>query len=95
MRKLIVLSLVALASVGCTVVPTSTVTQNCKLLEIASSEADLAPAWYTSAAVILEQCGDSDAKSVGHMRMCGAMDRNGYDGDPICADYEAELKRYK
>lgn len=95
MQKLIVLYLVALASVGCTVVPTKTTTQACNLLEIAGNEADLAPSWYTSAAVILDQCGEPEAIEVGHMRMCAAMDRNGYQGAPLCADYEAELKRYK
>lgn len=95
MQKLIVLSLVAVASVGCTVVPAKTTTQTCNLLEIAANEADLAPSWYTSAAVILEQCGEPEAVAVGHMRMCAAMDRNGYQGTPLCADYEAELKRYK
>lgn len=63
---------------GCTAVPTATAFQACGLLQTASDEADLAPAWYLRAGEVLELCGQPDARAVGEYRACAAEARAGY-----------------
>lgn len=75
--KFILFFLAALV-VGCTVVPTGTAHRACELLQTASEEADLAPAWYLQAGDVLELCGQPDARAVGEYRACAAEARAGY-----------------
>ncbi|WP_416406547.1 hypothetical protein RCH27_08695 [Paracidovorax citrulli] len=74
----------ALALSACTVVPTSTAHQACTLLQIATSEADLAPAWYIDAGAVLEQCGQKDARAEGERRACYASAQAGYRDSKSC-----------
>lgn len=69
---------------GCTVVPAATAHRACELLNIASSEADLAPAWYTEAGDVLERCGHKNARAEGETRACYADSRNGYRDSKEC-----------
>jgi hypothetical protein len=64
---------------GCTVVPTSTVHQACRVVEIAAAEAEMAPAWYISAGQVLERCGVPEARERAEASACAAQRRNGYD----------------
>ena len=73
-----------LALTGCTVVPAGTANRACELLQIASSEADLAPAWYSGAGAVLERCGRENARAEGELRACFAEARNGYRGSKEC-----------
>jgi hypothetical protein len=73
-----------LALSGCTVVPAATAYQACELLQTASSEADLAPAWYSEAGKVLERCGDENALAQGEVRACYAEARNGYRDSKEC-----------
>lgn len=66
---------------GCTVVPASTTRQACSLLQTASDEADMAPAWYLQAGVLLEQCGHQDARTEAAYKACQASRRAGIDKD--------------
>jgi hypothetical protein len=68
---------------GCTVVPASTAQRACELIEIASGEADLAPAWYADAGTVLERCGVQRARAVGEYRACMADKRNGYTAECV------------
>lgn len=63
---------------GCTVVPMGTAHRTCELLQIASDEADLAPAWYLDAGAVLERCGRMDARAEAEAKACFASARNGY-----------------
>lgn len=74
----ILIVLIAAALGGCTVVPAATAHRACELLEIATMEADLAPAWYIDAGVVLDRCGRPDAVAEGKARACYAEARNGY-----------------
>lgn len=69
---------------GCTVVPAGTAHSACELLQIASSEADLAPAWYSGAGAVLERCGRENARAEGELRACFAEARNGYRDSKEC-----------
>lgn len=69
---------------GCTVVPAATAHRACELLNIASSEADLAPAWYIDAGTVLERCGRENARAEGELRACFADARNGYRDSKEC-----------
>ena len=71
--------LAATALAGCAVVPASTAMQACQMLQIASDEADLAPAWYISAGQVLERCGVPEARERAEQSACAAERRNGYD----------------
>lgn len=77
MKKYILSLWVLLAA--CTTVPLPTAQKACELLDIASAEADLAPAWYRDAGEVLEACGVKDAKAVADERTCAAQKRNGYE----------------
>jgi len=66
---------------GCTVVPASTARQACSLLQTASDEADMAPAWYLQAGALLEQCGHQDARTDADYKACQASRRAGFDRD--------------
>lgn len=79
---LAVAAVVALA--GCVAVPAGTAYSACRLLEIASSEADLAPAWYAEAGTVLEGCGVQDARANGDRRACFAESRQGYRSEKDC-----------
>lgn len=68
----------AFALTGCTIVPYPHATKACELLNIASNEADLAPAWYREAGEVLEACGVPEAKKDADERTCAAQKRNGY-----------------
>jgi len=81
--KFILLFLAVLA-MGCTVVPTGTAHRACELLQTASDEADLAPAWYLRAGELLERCGKPDARAVGEYRACAAEARSGYRDSKEC-----------
>ena len=74
----ILTALMALAVTGCTVVPTGTAHRACELLQIASDEADLAPAWYTRAGELLERCGRQEARAEAEAKACYAEARSGY-----------------
>lgn len=63
---------------GCTLVPASTAHGACELLQIASTEADLAPAWYLRAGEVLHRCGQPDARAAAESRACFASARGGY-----------------
>lgn len=82
--KSIAVILCALAMAGCTVVPAATALSACELLQIASSEADLAPAWYIEAGAVLERCGRENARAEGELRACFADARNGYRDSKDC-----------
>ena len=77
MHKLIAAAL-AVAISGCTIVPFNTASKACEMLNIASSEADLAPAWYIGTGEVLEACGYPNAKQDAEERACAADRRNGY-----------------
>ena len=66
---------------GCTVVPAGSVVQACALLDIAAREADLSPAWYTRAGLVLQVCGVPDALAQAELAACAAQARNGYPSD--------------
>lgn len=68
----------AVALASCAVVPAGTAHLACELLRTASSEADLAPAWYLRAGEVLERCGEDDARAAAQVRACYAEARNGY-----------------
>ena len=76
------MSVVALA--GCTVVPAGTAHSACELLQTASNEADMAPAWYLRAGEVLERCGHPGAKAEADTRACFASARNGYRDSKEC-----------
>ena len=82
--KSILTLLVAAAITGCTVVPTGTAHRACELLQIASDEADLAPAWYLDAGALLERCGRPDARAEAEAKACYASARNGYRDSKEC-----------
>lgn len=82
MKHLLIAATAALT--GCTIVPTGTVHQACRTLEIAAAEADMAPAWYVSAGQILHACGMPGARTRGEAAACLAERRNGYASD--CED---------
>lgn len=70
--------LLVLALAGCTVVPAGSAVQACALLDIATREADLSPAWYTRTGEVLERCGVPDARERAAASACSAQRRNGY-----------------
>lgn len=74
----------ALALSACTVVPTGTAHQACRLLQIAASEADMAPAWYIDAGSVLERCGQPDARAEAERKACFAAARAGYRDSKSC-----------
>lgn len=76
--KSILTALLAVTITGCTVVPTGTAHRACELLQIASDEADLAPAWYLRTGEVLERCGRPDALAEAETKACFASARNGY-----------------
>lgn len=86
MKLAILIFLVLLSAVltGCTVVPASTAHSACELLQTASTEADLAPAWYLRAGEVLEACGQDSAKAEAAVRACYAEARNGYRDSKEC-----------
>ncbi|ADU99460.1 hypothetical protein [Alicycliphilus denitrificans] len=86
--KHILIALVAVALVGCTMVPAGTAHRACELLQIASSEADLAPSWYLGAGEVLERCGQPSARAAGEVRACYASARNGYSDNKECEALE-------
>ena len=73
--------LLILCCTGCAVIPASSA---CELLNTASQEADLAPAWYLRAGEVLEACGQDRAKSDAAARACYAEARNGYRDSKEC-----------
>jgi len=77
--KSILITAVALALAGCTVVPAGSVQQACRVIEIAAAEADMAPGWYVRAGEVLERCGVPDARERAEQSACAAQSRNGYD----------------
>ena len=87
LRMVAVVAIVAGAAVactGCTVVPTGTAYRTCELLEITSDEADMAPAWYLDAGVVLERCGRTNARAEVDTKACFASARNGYRDSAEC-----------
>ena len=74
----------ALALSACSVVPVGTVHQACGLLQIASDEGDLAPAWYIEAGGVLARCGKKDAQGEGERKACFASARSGYRDSKEC-----------
>lgn len=72
------------AASGCAVVPAGEVIRACELLQTATTEADLAPAWYIEAGVVLARCGHPDAIAGGKVRACFAEARNGYRNGKEC-----------
>lgn len=74
----------AVACTGCTVVPAATAHRACELLQTASDEADLAPAWYSRAGEVLERCGQPEARATGEWRACKAEARSGYRDSAEC-----------
>lgn len=84
MRAAVVAVALAAALSGCTVVPASTAHSACELLQTASTEADLAPAWYLRAGDVLEACGQDRAKADAAVRACYAEARNGYRDSKEC-----------
>lgn len=84
MRAAAIALSIAVALSGCTVVPASTAHGACELLNTASSEADLAPAWYLRAGEVLEACGQDRAKADAAARACYAEARNGYRDSKEC-----------
>ena len=85
-RTVLSLSIAAamLSMSGCTVIPAGTAHKACELLQIAASEADLAPAWYIDAGLVLESCGKPEARAEGEARACFAEARNGYRARTEC-----------
>ena len=53
-------------------------TQSCRLLNIASSEADLSPQWYIDAGKQLSLCSIKNALEDAEWRACKAQKRSGY-----------------
>lgn len=84
MRAAVVAVALAAALAGCTVVPVSTAHSACELLQTASTEADLAPAWYLRAGEVLAACGQDRAKADAAARACYAEARNGYRDSKEC-----------
>ena len=82
--KPILIILAAAALAGCTIVPASTAHSACELLQTASTESDLAPAWYLQAGEVLEVCGQDRAKADAAVRTCFAEARNGYRDSKEC-----------
>lgn len=82
MKSILTLAVAALA--GCTIVPAGTAHLSCELLQTAAIEADLAPAWYLEAGVVLERCGHDGAIAAGKVRACFAEARNGYRDSAEC-----------
>lgn len=76
MKSLLIAAGFALA--GCTVVPSGSVLQACRVIEIAASEAEMAPAWYIGAGQVLERCGLPDASERAAASACAAERRAGY-----------------
>lgn len=72
------------AASGCAVVPAGEAIRACELLQIAATEADLAPAWYLEAGMALKRCGWDDAIADGKVRACFAAARNGYRDSKEC-----------
>jgi|GEM_PF-1205812 len=81
---LIYIVLISVMSAGCTVLPVGTTHSACELLQTASTEADLAPAWYLRAGEVLEACGQDRAKADAAARACYAEARNGYRDSKEC-----------
>jgi hypothetical protein len=77
MKSLLIGAAAVLA--GCTVVPAGSALQACRVVEIAATEAEMAPAWYISAGQVLERCGVPDARERAEQSACAAQRRNGYD----------------
>lgn len=69
---------------GCAMVPTGTARQTCELLQTASDEADMAPAWYIQAGEVLERCGKPGARAEAEAKACYAEARNGYRDSKEC-----------
>ena len=84
MKKTLIALAVAALAAGCTVVPAGTAHSACELLQIASAEADMAPAWYVEVGDLLESCGRKGAKSEAATRACFAEARNGYRDSKEC-----------
>lgn len=80
-RVALILAAGAALLAGCTVVPASTTRQACSLLQTASDEADMAPAWYLQAGALLEQCGHQDARPEAAYKACQASRRAGIEKD--------------
>lgn len=78
MKSISIAVCAVLALSGCTIVSKSTAQQACRLLEVAVSEAVMAPAWYTEAGAVLEQCGQQGARADGERRACYASAQSGY-----------------
>ncbi|MBO1034246.1 hypothetical protein INR38_09120 [Delftia sp. SD018] len=76
MKSLLIAAGFALA--GCTVVPSGSVLQACRVIEIAAAEAEMAPAWYIGAGQVLERCGLPEARDRAEQSACAAQRRNGY-----------------
>ena len=74
----VLLAWTGFALVGCAVIPASTFHSACDVIDIASREADLAPAWYLRAGEVLEVCGEPDAKAQAAVAACAAQRRSGY-----------------
>ena len=78
-------AIAAMASAsGCAVVPAGDAIRACELLQIATTEADLAPAWYLEAGMVLKRCGHDGAIAAGKVRACFAEARNGYRDSAEC-----------
>lgn len=60
----------------------------CELLQTASDEADLAPAWHLQAGEVLERCGKPGAKAEAAVKACFASARNGYRDRKECEAME-------
>ncbi|MBT9513252.1 MAG: hypothetical protein IV104_12975 [Acidovorax sp.] len=86
MRPTVIAMGLAVALGGCTVIPVSTAYSACELLNTASQEADLAPAWYLRAGEVLVACGQDRAKADAAARACFAESRNGYRDSKECED---------
>lgn len=86
--KFILIVSAVVALFGCTMVPAGTAHRACELLQTASDEADLAPAWYSRAGEVLERCGQPDARATGERRACKAEARSGYRDNAECEAME-------
>ncbi|MDT0138095.1 hypothetical protein [Acidovorax sp. PRC11] len=84
MKSISIAVCAALALSGCTIVPTGPAQQACRLLQVASSEADMAPAWYIDAGAVLERCGQQGARADGERRACFASAQGGYRDSKDC-----------
>lgn len=82
--RAITVGLLTLTVAGCTVVPAGTANRACELIQIAVSEADMAPAWYVEAGTVLERCGRENGRAEGEVRACFASARNGYRDQKEC-----------